>query len=220
MFPDMVIENKPTSDLILQYLNNAVNKFVTTRFTGLNYKQLGFEQDQKRIDDLRALVREVNYTFDEYDLPDVDGIEFPEDYMHLLGETAKIYSNDKCWPIDNEGNPIRKETDVLEATVENFDRQRENTLSEYRLRANKARPLRLIRGNHVYLYTDGNYFVDSYRMTYLKKPAILTLNSPMVEYELPDDVMKEIINLAVSTYLADKGDNRYNAAINEASSME
>ena len=48
MFPDMILDNKPSSDLILQYLNDGLNRFVTTRFTGLNYKRLGFEQDQKK----------------------------------------------------------------------------------------------------------------------------------------------------------------------------
>ena len=40
------------------WLNNAIRKFVKTRYSGVNVKQEAFEQTQKRIDDLRTLVRE------------------------------------------------------------------------------------------------------------------------------------------------------------------
>lgn len=39
------------------WLNNAIRKFVKTRYSGVNLKQESFEQSQKRIDDLRTLVR-------------------------------------------------------------------------------------------------------------------------------------------------------------------
>ena len=41
------------------WLNEAIEKFAKTRYSGANPKQQGFEQSQKRIDDLRTLVREV-----------------------------------------------------------------------------------------------------------------------------------------------------------------
>lgn len=215
MFPDMTVEKKPSSDLVLQYLNDGLNRFVTTRFTGLNYKRLGFEQDQKRIDDLKSLVKEKTYDVDVNNY-----ITLPDDYLHLLGETAYITSADKCWPL--EGNkPLIKQTDVLEATIENIDSKLANSLSEHHLHGNRARPLRLIKGNQIHLYTDGKYTVDSYKITYLKKPDAFTLDNPMYEYtDLPEYVLNEIINLAISIYLADKGDKRYNLAQNEVAQME
>ena len=41
------------------WLNQAIRRFVKTRYSGLNVKREGFEQSQKRIDDLRTLVREL-----------------------------------------------------------------------------------------------------------------------------------------------------------------
>ena len=41
------------------WLNQAVKRFVKQRYSGVNPKQTGFEQTQKRIDDLRTLVRET-----------------------------------------------------------------------------------------------------------------------------------------------------------------
>ena len=215
MFPDMILDNKPSSDLILQYLNDGLNRLVTTRFTGLNYKRLGFEQDQKRIDDLKFLVKEQSFDVDV-----TNTITLPNDYLHLLGETAYISSADKCWP--KEGNkPLIKQTDVIEATVENIDSKLANSLSEHNLHGNRAKPIRLIKGNKIHLYTDGKYIVEQYKITYLKKPTTFTLDNPMYEYEdLPDYVINEIINLAISIYLADKGDNRYQLAQNEVAQME
>lgn len=40
------------------WLNMAIRKFVKTRYAGVNPKREAFEQSQKRIDDLRSLVRE------------------------------------------------------------------------------------------------------------------------------------------------------------------
>lgn len=40
------------------WLNKAIRKFVKTRYSGINIKRESFEQTQKRIDDLRTLIRE------------------------------------------------------------------------------------------------------------------------------------------------------------------
>ena len=220
MFPDMIIENKPSSDLILQYINNAIMKFVTTRYTGTNFKNLGFEQDQKRTDDLKNLVETFTYSFDEYEDPSTDGVELPSNYMHLLGETVYIYSYDKCWPKLN-GAPVVKNTDVIEATIENVDKKLENTLSEHRLRGSKAKPIRLLVGNKLLLFTEGNYKISKYKMFYLRFPKMINLNNPTEQYtDLSEDTQREVINIAVSAYLGDKGDQRYSISQNEIQTME
>ena len=56
---------KPQSVDIEYWLNKGLEKFYKTRYSGLNYKQLGFEQNQKRIDDLRTLITTQYYTLDE-----------------------------------------------------------------------------------------------------------------------------------------------------------
>ena len=47
---------KPTTSDIEYWLMAGLDKFIKTRYSGINFKQTGFEQDQKRIDDLRTLV--------------------------------------------------------------------------------------------------------------------------------------------------------------------
>ena len=56
---------KPKSIDIEYWLNQGLERFYKTRYSGTNYKGLGFEQDQKRIDDLRTLVRTKVFELDE-----------------------------------------------------------------------------------------------------------------------------------------------------------
>ena len=83
----------------------------------------------------------------------------PEDYVILLGDTAGIAPADgienECWEKDEEGNYISHYSDTIEGTIETIDRIKENSLSEYKLKYTKAKPIRLIAGNNIYLHTDG-----------------------------------------------------------------
>ena len=107
---------KPTTSDIEYWLMAGLNKFIKTRYSGINFKQKGFEQDQKRIDDLRTLVTRKTYQFDTYLEEYV--VTLPTDYMFTLGETAVIFSYNTCWPVDPSGQPRTKNTDVLEATTD------------------------------------------------------------------------------------------------------
>lgn len=55
--------NKPITDDIEYWLNIGLDKFVKTRYSGLNYKGEAFEQSQKRIDDLRTLLVRIVYQY-------------------------------------------------------------------------------------------------------------------------------------------------------------
>lgn len=213
--------NKPTTSDTEYWLEAGLDKFIKTRYSGLNFKRIGFEQDQKRIDDLRTLIVEKAYQFTVY--PEEYAVELPADYMLTLGETAVIFSSvDPCWPKAPNGQPRTKRTDVLEATVENIDRQRQNTLSEHRLHARSARPLRLYRGNSIYLYTDGNYSIKNYVLTYMRTPKKISLTSaPFDEYtDMPASTHQEIIKLAAELYLENQANPRYQSYMNEVNTME
>lgn len=182
MDPQLVIQNKLTSDTIFSFLNEAIDKFVKTRYSGLNIKNEGFEQSQKRIDDLRTLVKTATYNKGALnkDMEIIDqnngkyNVVLPDDYAMLLGDTAGIQPlddyNDPCWKRDEYGEYMVKRNDTIEVTIETIDRQLSNSLSEHRLKYCTARPLRLIQGNDIYLYTDNNYKISEYTITYLIRP--------------------------------------------------
>lgn len=225
MDPELVTTNKLNSDTIFSFINEAIDKFYKTRYSGINNKSEGFEQSQKRIDDLRSLVKTEEYsaitnTDNRYE------VELPNDYVMLLGDTAGIQPlddyNDPCWKRDEDGDYIIKRNDTIEATIETIDRQLGNSLSEHRLKYCAARPLRLIQGNKIYLYTDGNYKVSEYTITYLSKPVLLdSKNITNTEYtSLPEHTHMEIVKMAVQLYLATKPMEHYSAYSTEVNYME
>lgn len=211
---------KPTTSDIEYWLMAGLDKFIKTRYSGINFKRKGFEQDQKRIDDLRTLISNKVYQFTVY--PEEYTVVLPDDYMLALGETAVIFSYNPCWPVGPSGQPRTKNTDVLEATIENIDQQRQNSLSEYRFHSNNARPLRLFMGNEIHLYTDGNYNIKNYILTYLRNPKRISLTeSPFSEYtDMPAATHLEIVKLAAELYLENKANPRYQSYVNEVSTME
>ena len=224
--PELSLAGKLPSDTIISFINEAIDKFWKTRYSGLNYKQRGFEQDQKRTDDLRTLV--TKHTYKDTDITKVNQEEYtvtlPNDYVILLGDTAGISPADgvinNCWEKDALGNYKIKYSDTIEGTIETVDRIKENSLSEYRLKYTKAKPIRLIQDNTITLYTDGNYKVAEYTIEYLKKPSKVDLKTnPTDEYtDLPSHTHMEVVKLAVQLILATLPN--YNVYSNEVNSME
>ena len=224
--PELSLAGKLPSDTIISFINEAIDKFWKTRYSGLNFKQRGFEQDQKRTDDLRTLV--TKHTYKDIDISKVNQEEYtvtlPDDYVILLGDTAGIAPADgvtnNCWEMDAQGNYKIRYSDTIEGTIETVDRIKENSLSEYRLKYTKAKPIRLIQDNAITLYTDGNYKVAEYTIEYLKKPSKVDLKTnPTDEYiDLPAHTHMEIVKLAVQLILATLPN--YNVYSNEVNSME
>jgi len=234
----VTVEEKPYSKEIEFWLNLGLDKFVknrysgntidTTRYSVTRTKKDGFEMNQKRIDDLRTLVKILEVTDDTpiYSIEKgIKSIQLPSDYMFMLGETAYIIPNDSeyiCWARDAYDRFIPKRTNVIEATIEDIDRRLSNTLSEHRLHNDIASPLRLFRGSSVYLYTDDNYNVAKYEYSYLKKPNKIDIHTqPNAEYtEMAEHTHNEIVKFAVGLFLENKANPRYQTHSMEIDTME
>jgi hypothetical protein len=153
------------------FLNTYIERFIKTRYSGLNVHKDGFQQSQKRTDDLRTMVKSI--TFDHNGIKTLDElvssayyVEYPEDYWIGLGETMYI-----GYPIGAaEDDLIIKRGDVEECTIENIDTRLKNSLSPHILHNGVAKPLRLYCDGKIMLYTDGTYFIPNYTITYIPKP--------------------------------------------------
>ena len=216
--------NKPKSMDTEWWLNRGLEKFWKTRYSGMNAKQIGFEQNQKRIDDLRTLVKTQELT------PVVENetefsVNLPNDYVILLGDSAGILPNTdiakQCWDKDGDKYVV-KYSDTLEATIETIDRQLSNSLSEHLLKYSSARPLKLIKGNKILLYTDGQYVIDKYKLTYLKRPEKINIHTnPFGEYEdMPEHTHSEIVKIAAQMYIENQSNQRLNTHDSEVQEME
>lgn len=211
---------KPTTNTTEYFLNAGLDKFWKTRYSQNNPKVKGFEQIQKRIDDLRTLVAEVTLVPDTTS-KDLYTVTIPEDYVILLGDTAGISPadgyTDPCWELDSDGNYVIHYSDVLEGNIETIDRIKENSLSEYHLRYTKAKPIRLLSGNEIKLYTDGKYKVSKYILHYLRKPHYIDIHTePFKEYtDMPEHTHLEIVKLAAQLYIENQANPRYNSYTQE-----
>ena len=79
-------------------LNKSQTRFINTKYGKNNIYQKGFEQSQKRIDDLRSLVREysapVIYKEEYNNEISVDTFKLPLDYLYLVNQRSELFLND------------------------------------------------------------------------------------------------------------------------------
>lgn len=84
-------------------LNKSLIRFINTRYGKNNTYRKGFEENQKRIDDLRSLVREYegSTTFKGQINNNTwaDTFRFPSDYMYLVSQQSVVISRKNCKPI-------------------------------------------------------------------------------------------------------------------------
>lgn len=85
-------------------LNRAMQRFINQRYGKNNVYQEGFEESQKRIDELRTLLVEYEngVTFKEVLKPGsifVDQFQLPANYMYLVNQRSKIFI-DNCRTIE------------------------------------------------------------------------------------------------------------------------
>lgn len=212
--------NKYDSELMLEshvifyWLNESQTRYFKTRYSGINPKQEGFEQSQKRIDDLRTLIVEESINTTAGSLPDKPNsfiAILPVNYVFTVGEEAVIQ-----YGIPGSLNILR--TEVCPITSDTYSREVENPFGKHRLHYEKAKPLRLSKGNIVELITDGTYTVNSYFLRYIKMPLIIELGGP--DCELPEHSHTEIVTNAVSMVLENLGDQRYQSNKTEVQEQE
>lgn len=215
---------KPTSDTTMYWLNQAVMKFIKTRYSGTNAKQSAFEQDQKRIDDLRTLVSTMAISSQPNGLNANEySVRLPDEYMFCLNTTCKIQpiGVQNCWEKDSKGNYETKRVSVVEVTADTLHRTLNNTLSEHNVRFGTAKPLQVFKNKDIVYYTDGKYKVTECELTFIKKPTAITLENPSSKYtDLPEHTHQEVVKLAVQMYLESIADQRYNSYSNEVNTME
>lgn len=204
--------NKLSTTDIFYWLNKAIEKFVKTRYSGINFKEESFEQTQKRIDDLRSLVKEVTINSNTAGTkPNSTIFTLPVDYLFTVGEEVLIsFAKGVTTITSREG--------ITEITNDRYRQEIDNHFSEFRLYSDWARPLRLFYGTYVELISDGQYTTPTYYLTYISKPSAIGL--PSDNCNLPEQTHSEIVKLAVGMFLENIKNPRYQTYLNEINSME
>lgn len=220
---------KPTSNVTEYFLNAGLDKFWKSRYSQNNFKREAFEQSQKRIDDLRTLVKEHEYSSSDINYTSQglskgcrwSEVTLPKDYVLLLGDRAGISpapgKDNECWDKDENGKYIPHYSDPIEGTIDTLDRIKENSLSEYHLKYTYAKPIRIMLEDSIRLYTEDTYIVSNYIIQYLRKPNKIDIHAnPYAEYtDMPEHTHLEIVKLAAQLYIENQADQRYNSYTQE-----
>jgi hypothetical protein len=198
---DFKVLQKPDSYTIFYFLNDAQLMMVKALYTGLNDEAIGFEQTQKRIDDLKTLVKEVIITaISGSPLTVKDNcylVDLPTDYLFRVGEEVNISFTNL------DGNAITKRVGVTQSTADTYLNSLENPYGEHKLHYDEAKPLRLFKDTYVELISDGTYVIDNYILRYIKNPSEIKIEGE--DCELPEHLHLQLVDKAVNLFLESAG---------------
>lgn len=200
----------------------AQELLVTSYYDNLsNPKKEGFEETEKRIQDLGELVKDAQLS---PEVPSVDNM--PNGRFFLLPNTLIAnptdYSDVFWFTVFEEAITNMKDTCTTSPTYNTFKRAaiKEINHNEFTAlmrdpfnRPNKDRVFRMrIAGRRQELITDGTYQVTKYHVRYIKKPQpiVLTGTSTNRVSELSDQVHRELLNKTLELALSNTGNwNRF-----------
>jgi len=96
-------------------LNKSQMRFINTKYGKNNIYQKGFEESQKRIDDLRTLVVEADlpavYKEQATSTIWIDTVVLPNDYMYLVNQRSRVVINN-CEALWDKDGILSSETEV------------------------------------------------------------------------------------------------------------
>lgn len=172
-------------------LNKAQDRFVKQRYGTTNAKRQSFEQSQKRIDDLKALVRTAVITPLPNDPNNIDPnaqfVQLPADYWFTVQERALI-SYVSC-----HNQSIQSLVEIRAIDHDNFNIIISNPFEK----PNTTKVLRLMSYNQTELIHSSDSTINEYRLRYIKEPIRVSIVTS-TDCELSDHTHEEIVNEAVS----------------------
>ena len=185
-----------TSEEIDHWLNRAQERFIKDRaYISSDIKQIGFEGNQKRLDDLRSIITQ-DYT-DMWDATTNAGwvqADLPADYMSLINLRANI-RQDFCGNVQLTS----PQSEVPVRVVDNADVyfMQQNPFAKSQLNS----PLATISDVDIRVYQDAESFIlEGISADYIRIPESIALTSGQ-DCELAEHTHQEIVDIAVKNVL-------------------
>ena len=199
------------SSEIDRFLNIAQDKFVTKRAFGNNPRRTSFEEDQKRRDDLRTLIKQESISPSASatdNKPNGLFFKLPEDYRHAINEEALIDS----------GLETEKRVSVKPITHDRYNKIIDDPFNKpdkdivYRLDYGSGRG-----EEDIELICGIGKHISSYILRYLKQPPEITSSQDCI---LADHTHREIVRMAVVDALETIEQPRYQSSKIELNEIE
>jgi len=202
-----------------EYINLAITRFIKNRFLPeSNYIGEGFEQNQKRYDDLRSLVKKdeslsvtsvvTNAGIRGYF---IDRGQLPADYMFLISVRCKVdYARNGVTFTTPSGARVivgTEDTDyktwITKANIVQSDDIYSLLLDPFNKTSAKE-PIGDLSEDGIDIYTDDTFIVDDIIINYLKTPVTVSLATSTAS-DLPEHTHDEIVDMAAELMLSDIG---------------
>ena len=170
------------------WLNKGYSMLISQKFTGNNFRQIAFEGDIKRIDDLQNLINSTEISTHTMSPFVANGLQFNlasvTDYLHYITANIKL-----------DGTVL---SEVILTQHELTQRVKETGINKPWI----PRPISSLANDILTVYYDTIDNPDvanaTLMLTYLSKPAAIdVLTAPNAAIEVSDNTALELVNLAV-----------------------
>jgi hypothetical protein len=202
------------SSEIDRFLNAAIERFVAKRAFGNNPRRTGFEEDQKRRDDLRNLIINAVIT------PEApSAANKPEGTFFKLSELTAGYRhaiNEEAIIKDSSDDTEARRVSVKPITYDRYNKIVDDPFNK----PGKDTVYRLdYGGDKVELITGAGQTITKYYLRYLKNPAVVS-GSASTSCDLAGHTHREIVRMAVVEALENIEDPRYQSSKIELNDIE
>lgn len=175
-------------------INQAADRFVKQRYGKTNTKREGFEETQKRTEDLKTIVKSAQLTPNPYSINNISTTArfytLPTDQRYIVQEQTDIIYND-C-----HGNSTTKKVLVRPIQHNDYDKIQTDPFN----RPNDVKVLRLMSEGMVEIIAGVGFTLGTYYLRYIKLMQPVSLNAN-VTLELPVDTHQEVVDIAVDIAL-------------------
>lgn len=200
--PDLIVDNKPNSDLIFSILNEAQDRYVMMNYVGDDQMEAETNSHTKNTDSIKSLLIEKELSSSgstptgllRFRLPDTQNEQYFL-YVHSLSKvkgTYKQYTNYVL--VDNKLVKYRDLSNFIQ-TAYNTPIVREPAVALISDQTTKYMFLEVAVDKYTTL--------DKIILTYYRKPLRFNTTGGATKCELPESVHSEIVDLAVNMFITE-----------------
>jgi len=203
-------------------INKAIDRFINLKYGKNNIYGKGFEESQKRVDDLRTVLKSetlktiylepsINNTFIYRSDP------LPTDYRYLIKLIGVVEYKSTCSSLNSSEQEGLVGFELDKNALASFKFVQQDDL--YTLLADpfnttkKTKPLITIEEDFIKVYTNDIFIIKKLKLTYIKNPAKVSLSLDTsiesVDCELAEHTHQEIVDMTINSILEGISDPRY-----------
>lgn len=200
------------------FINKSQDAIVKQRYSGNNPKRESVEETQKRMDDLRELIKSVNttvaYTVNPLAKPNGRFVDLPTDYWFTLQDEITFNYTD-C-----HDQTVSTRVEVVTTTHDRWNKIKNDPFNK----PNEKRALKLYYSNdQVEIILGGSPVVSTdpitYHLRYLSRPVPVSYSNG-TDCVLSDHLHREIVDYAVNLALENIESQRFKTQIVELNRNE